>query len=1093
MKSKTPVFEFLLFLFFTHLTIAASPVAYSGKIAIDGKNHNGPAQFDFSIVNEKGVEVWAHSDDQSSTIEINLTNGRYLALLGGQGMKVLPNDLFVSNQELFLKVGVDLRDGEGIRPLLPDQQITASFHALSSDYSKVAEKVVTGSVTEEMLSQSVIDSMNKPLEDGAIYKPTQLDPKFVRYFTPKIIENPESTSLIQGSKGSLSVGAEGQFLSYQWFKNGDPIAGATSALLVVENAKFELDDANYSVVVTNDWGGVETSKVKVRVLTNPPLITLLEGEEFQQEATFSFEDPGATAEDALGNDLSAEILIEGADFNTSKLGIYNVLYAVTDAGGNTSTKKRVVTVEDTLGPDFYFEGYEKHHHPLGVRWQEPGVEAYDRLDGDLTDAVSISGTVDPLTIGEYEINYTVSDKSTNESFATRIVEVSDIAMIKNVQASNTGGTGSTSITNFHFFHQLDPEDYNGSFFFSADDGEHGTELWKSDGTEQGTYMLKNFTEKSSLDTFDPGSNFQIMKHYPYEWEDHELELDSTFYIFTHNINQSSDGRFKLWVSEGDAENTHLLGEFSRVSISGTEHSDFNHFTDSKYLYFIAKEASSTSSTSEGSIYLWRTDGTVEGTLKLAELTSSSAGNVSLQLLGRSDDIFYFSVSGKVWQTDGSVDGTFVIKEFAHDTASSEQAIKLHTPDYRWEIDGFALFSANDGMHGTELWISDGTKDGTSMLKNFSYPDPDGGTAGSDPSSEFDLALPEVDPFSESYPSLKDGFFVFVAEEHSSNSFTLWTSDATKEGTKEIRSFEMFDYSGGDFRVQHKLVDGNLFFLATDYNSTTGGYTKGLWMSDGTPEGTKIIKEVSESYHFQWIDSPDDRIFFAVANPDNSEQMQLWITDGTDSGTTLLETFAKNDSGTGDHISVVWELYDHWSNDEPPLFFLADDEVHGRELWQTDGTVSGTTLFKNLTPVDDEGEERGTQSVQVFRSWPDHPDEVMDDDFFILALKENGGSEYTLWYTDGTSSGITKLKDFNLNSDPATGGWIEHVVNDGVLYFVIDDNEHGKELWVSDGTEVGTRLVKDIKEGNEGSNIFLLYRPVRNAVYFNANGTELWRY
>jgi len=68
MKTKTPIFEFLLFLFFTQLTITASPVAYSGKIAIDGKNHNGPAQFDFSIVNEKGVEVWVHSDDEDSTI-----------------------------------------------------------------------------------------------------------------------------------------------------------------------------------------------------------------------------------------------------------------------------------------------------------------------------------------------------------------------------------------------------------------------------------------------------------------------------------------------------------------------------------------------------------------------------------------------------------------------------------------------------------------------------------------------------------------------------------------------------------------------------------------------------------------------------------------------------------------------------------------------------------------------------------------------------------------------------------------------------------------------------------------------------------------
>jgi ELWxxDGT repeat protein len=1093
MKTKTPIFEFLLFLFFTQLTLAASPVAYSGKIAIDGKNHNGPAQFDFSIVNEKGVEVWVHSDDEDSTIEINLTNGRYLALLGGQGMKILPNDLFVSHQKIFLKVGVDLLDGEGMRSLLPDQPITASFHALSSDYSKVAEKVAPGSVTEEMLSQSLLDSINKPLEEGSIFKPTQLDPKFVRYFTPKIIENPESTSLIQGSKGSLSVGVEGQFLSYQWFKNGEPIAGATSASLVVENAKFDSDDANYSVVVTNDWGGVETSTVKVRVLTNPPLITLLEGEDFQQEATFSFQDPGATAEDALGNDLSAEILVEGADFNTSKLGSYKVLYAVTDAGGNTSTKERVVTVDDTLAPEFDFQGYEFHHHPLGVRWREPGVEAHDLLDGDLTDAVSITGTVDPSTLGEYQINYKVSDKSTNESVATRIVEVSDIAMIKNVQSSNPDGSASNILTGFQFYEQLDPEDYNGSFFFSADDGEHGTELWKSDGTEEGTYMLKNFTEKSSsADTSDPGSNFQIVKHYPNEWEDHELELDNTFYIFAENINQSGDRRFKLWISEGEAENTQLLGEFS----SGSEHagnSGNNHFTDSKYLYFSAKELSSTDTGTNEPIYLWRTDGTVEGTVKLVELTFSN-GNFNLQALGRFDDIFCFADGGKLYRTDGSLGGTFIVKEFAlGDTASFQQAIELHTWDYRWAIDGFALFSANDGVHGRELWITDGTKDGTSMLKNFSSPDQEGGSPGGDPSSKFDLALPEVDPFSEHYPSLKDGFYVFVAEEFSSDSFILWTSDATTQGTKEIRSFRTFDYSSTDFRVQHKLVDGDLFFLATDYNSTTGVETKGLWMSDGTQEGTRIIKQASDSYNFQWIDSPGDRLFFAVANPDNYEQMQLWITDGTDSGTALLKTFAKNFSGGTDHISVVWGLYDHWSNEEPPLFFLADDGVHGRELWQTDGTVSGTTLFKNLTPVDEAGEERGTQNVQVFRSWPDHPDEVMGNDIFILARKENGGSECTLWYTDGTISGTNMLKDLNIYSVSATGDTIEHIVNEGVLYFAIDDNQHGKELWVSDGTADGTRLVKDIKEGSEGSNIHLLYRPVRNAVYFNANGSELWRY
>jgi len=129
---------------------------------------------------------------------------------------------------------------------------------------------------------------------------------------------------------------------------------------------------------------------------------------------------------------------------------------------------------------------------------------------------------------------------------------------------------------------------------------------------------------------------------------------------------------------------------------------------------------------------------------------------------------------------------------------------------------------------------------------------------------------------------------------------------------------------------------------------------------------------------------------------------------------------------------------------------------------------------------------------VFRSWPDHPGEVMDDDIFILASSHHAGGS-TLWYTDGSISGTNKLKDLIINSDPATGGWTEHIVNEGVLYFAIDDNQHGKELWVSDGTADGTRLVKDIKEGTEGSNLRLLYRPVRNAIYFNAKGSELWRY
>jgi formylglycine-generating enzyme required for sulfatase activity len=276
-----------------------------------------------------------------------------------------------------------------------------------------------------MLSQSVINIINKPLPDGAISNLSQIDPKFTRYFTPTIIVSPESTSLIQGSNGSLSVEADGQFLSYQWFKNGEAIPNITSSSLVLENAKFETDDANYSVVVTNDWGAVESALVKVQVLTSLPLISLLGDDPYQLEAALTFVDPGASAQDALGNDLSYKILVEGADFNTSNLGSYQVLYTVTDDGGNTSTKERTVTVDDTLSPELQLLGDANITQLLDTPWVDPGVEAQDERDGNITADIVVSGSVDVNTTGTYTLTYTVSDAAGNEANATRIVRVVD--------------------------------------------------------------------------------------------------------------------------------------------------------------------------------------------------------------------------------------------------------------------------------------------------------------------------------------------------------------------------------------------------------------------------------------------------------------------------------------------------------------------------------------------------------------------------------------------------------------------------------------------------------------------------------------------
>ena len=78
--------------------------------------------------------------ENNATIENFVLNGRYLVLLGGQGMQSLPANLFLENDNLFLRVRVDLQDGQGIRLLEPDQPITSTPYALAAELARLPKK-----------------------------------------------------------------------------------------------------------------------------------------------------------------------------------------------------------------------------------------------------------------------------------------------------------------------------------------------------------------------------------------------------------------------------------------------------------------------------------------------------------------------------------------------------------------------------------------------------------------------------------------------------------------------------------------------------------------------------------------------------------------------------------------------------------------------------------------------------------------------------------------------------------------------------------------------------------------------------------------
>ncbi len=132
-----------------------------------------------------------------------------------------------------------------------------------------------------------------------------------------------------------------------------------------------------------------------------------------------YSEPGYRAS-IFHKDITDKVKVE--DNLSKKIGIYDVSYHYRFFIYDIK-KIRKVTVSDLTGPKIDLKGDKELSLTVGTQYEEPGYEAIDKLDGNLTQSVKVNNNIDIQKLGEYQVTYEVSDKAGNVSREVRKVKV----------------------------------------------------------------------------------------------------------------------------------------------------------------------------------------------------------------------------------------------------------------------------------------------------------------------------------------------------------------------------------------------------------------------------------------------------------------------------------------------------------------------------------------------------------------------------------------------------------------------------------------------------------------------------------------------
>ena len=637
-------------------------------------------------------------------------------------------------------------------------------------------------------------------------------------------------------------------------------------------------------------------------------------------------------------------------------------------------------------------------------------------------------------------------------------------------------------------------------YFAANDGVHGWEIWRSNGTVAGTRRITDFADPAPfvLPALRRGM----------------AEVKGRL------IFPASAGRrgWALWTAGGTSTSASMLKDCLSGCGHGRQYGGVVTAIGGRAVFMLADTAHGTQ--------LWSTDGTAGGTRDLHDFC---AGPCALDLtygfvplLSR----LAFALEGvktnpDLWWTDGTPAGTRPLTHltggvlsgtaapvavgsrifFSADSAAGEelwvidkgkarQAANLaedvgsSSPAGLTALGDRLVFQAQGSFAAEDLWQTRGTAATTSQIAedvSLALPPPSDcpptcfhllaavdsrivflssdrqgfqlwRTGDSPATPDNTLQLTSVQPPGFMVPSLAvlaGRAFFFIGRP---DRLELWRSDGTPDGTLQVASMPAAYIAFG-----LKAAGGALWFgVQTDDASS-------IWRSDGTTAGTAevaTLPEMVDISFFTPLTSVGSRVFFVTTNFNLGDHAdQLWVSDGTAAGTAAVM------GGAGVSILEMREL------NGALLFFASEHDLQSGGLYRSDGTPAGTVRLHDFAFLDVED--------------PDRPHGLTLFAGRLFFGASEGSPEKALWSTDGTAAGTVLVRDIDPDSFAVAGDR---------LFLSAFDDEHGFELWQSDGTSAGTRLVQDIAPGNLSSTPDWL-TVVGDRLYFTADdgviGRELW--